>query len=116
MEEKIEKLSRLLQELKGQKVYIIDKRTPGEDLEGKYAIIGEARGERCDYWIASGGKSVDRFGKEEYLEPDLVAINVYIGNIAAITRSNVDLYRRDIPEDILFEDKEMLNESNGKTL
>ena len=115
MEEKIEKLSGLLQKLKGKKVYLIDKSSLHEDLVGKYVIIGETQGERCDYWLAGGGKFVNAFGKEEYDEPHLTSINAYIGNIAAITLFDDDLYIRDIPENILFEDKEMFNESKGKT-
>ena len=114
MEEKIKKLYELLQELKGKKVYLIDKAAPDAELEGKFAIIGDVKGERCTYWIASGGKFVNMYDEEEYTEPYLISTDAYIGNIAAITLSSADIYRRDIPENIIFEDEEMFNESKSK--
>ena len=113
MEEKNEIISKVLQELIGQKVWLVYKHD--SDLVGEYVVIGKTQAERCNIWFAGGGKSVNAFDKEEYSEPCLVDSNIYIGNIVAITRTNVDLYRRDIPEDIFFEDKGMFTESKGKT-
>ena len=116
MEEKIETLSGLLQGLKGQKVFIYDKSSPESELKGKYVIVGETQGDRCIYWTVGGGKTVNMYGVEEYIEPGFVEISAYIGNIAAITRYSVDYVKGDIPENIIYEDKEMLNVSKGKTL
>ena len=102
MEEKNNKITEVLQKLKGHKVYLVYKHSPeSEDFVYEWVVVGEVRGRRCTFFTA--------------INNSIGESNNYIGNIAAITASPVDLYYRDIPENIFYENKEMLDESKMKT-
>jgi hypothetical protein len=93
-EEKIETLTRLLQNLLGEMVYITHSHSPGGELIGEYVVIGKiTEPGRYNYYVARNGSlSID---------------NNYIGNIVSIAKSHLDDYRKDDLSQIYYKDESM---------